>query len=47
MITGSPRRMTGSARAAAAVVYTGNRDDVADIGRAVVATASAIAADLP
>ena len=37
----------GTARAAAAVVYTGNRDDVADIGRAVVATASAIAADLP
>ncbi len=37
----------GSARAAVAVVYTGARDDVEAMGRAVVGTASAIAADLP
>ncbi|KQS71348.1 IclR family transcriptional regulator [Modestobacter sp. Leaf380] len=37
----------GTARAAVAVVYTGTRDDVEAVGRAVVGTASALAADLP
>ena len=37
----------GAARAAAAVVHTGDRDDVADIGQALVSTAREIAADLP